>query len=102
LSCPVSFPRHLARVGIACLAGLIAMYEVASAQFATGTPTQSDLMRLPVDAQGAQLAEVVRRTSQVGSARKLGPAWKNPSMAALGCWNDRISPRPTRRNWPHS
>jgi tetratricopeptide (TPR) repeat protein len=44
-----------------CVASLI-VARTAYAQFATGVPTQSEVLKLPGSAQGAQLAEVVRKT----------------------------------------
>jgi tetratricopeptide (TPR) repeat protein len=48
----------------ASLVCLLALPEIASAQFTTDTPTQSEVVKLPEAEQSTRLAEVVRRTQQ--------------------------------------
>lgn len=55
---------HLAFLLSASLVQLVTHSGIASAQFTTDTPTQSELLRLPAAEQSTRLAEVVRRTQQ--------------------------------------
>jgi tetratricopeptide (TPR) repeat protein len=48
----------------ASLVCLLALPGIASAQFTTDTPTQSEVLKLPEAEQSTRLAEVVRRTQQ--------------------------------------
>jgi Flp pilus assembly protein TadD len=66
--CCIRFRRRCVRYGLwvvivclGCVASLI-VAKTAYAQLATGVPTQSEVLKLPGPAQGAQLAEVVRKT----------------------------------------
>ena len=56
--------NHLAFLLAAALACLLALPDIASAQFTTDTPTQSEVLKLPEVEQSTRLAEVVRRTQQ--------------------------------------
>jgi tetratricopeptide (TPR) repeat protein len=56
-----SDPAFLLAASLACL---LAGPEIASAQFTTDTPTQSEVLKLPEAEQSTRLAEVVRRTQQ--------------------------------------
>jgi tetratricopeptide (TPR) repeat protein len=54
-------PAFLLASSLACL---LALPGIASAQFTTDTPTQSEMLKLPEAEQSTRLAEVVRRTQQ--------------------------------------
>jgi tetratricopeptide (TPR) repeat protein len=58
------YHNHLAFFLAVSLVCLLAVPEIASAQFTTDTPTQSEVLKLPGAEQSARLAEVVRRTQQ--------------------------------------
>jgi tetratricopeptide (TPR) repeat protein len=56
--------NDLAFLLAASLACLLVVPEIASAQFTTDTPTQSEILKLAEAEQSARLADVVRRTQQ--------------------------------------
>jgi tetratricopeptide (TPR) repeat protein len=56
--------NDLALLLAASLVCLLAVPEIAPAQFTTDTPTQSEVLKLPEAEQSTRLAEVVRRTQQ--------------------------------------
>jgi tetratricopeptide (TPR) repeat protein len=78
--------NDLAFLLAASLACLLALPEIASAQFTTDTPTQSEVLKLPGVEQSTRLAEVVRRTQQNRKCARAKVSLEKTSDNGTGGW----------------